>query len=87
MEMIGHQDVGKYLALTFALGLSKAFQEKPVIIIGEKRSTAVVSPLDNVMGISGNGDSWRSCHAASQMSDRFVRNLSPDYNVVKKKVL
>jgi hypothetical protein len=66
MEVIGHQDVGVNPAPTFDLGLSKAFQEKTVIIVGEKSSSAIVSALDNVMRISRNCDSRRPCHAVSQ---------------------
>ena len=33
---------------------------------GEKSSSPIVSALDNVMRMSGNCDSQRSCHAASQ---------------------
>src|SRR6266850_610334 len=34
--------------------------------VGEKSSSAIVSALDNVMRMSRNCDSRRSCHAASQ---------------------
>jgi len=66
MEMICHQNVCVNPAPTFDLRLSKTFQEETVVIVGEKSSRAIVSVLDNVMRISGNCDSRRPCHAASQ---------------------
>jgi hypothetical protein len=66
MEMICHQDVDVNPASTFDFGLSKTFQKETVIIVGEKSSSAIVSALDNVMRISRNCDSRRSCHAASR---------------------
>jgi hypothetical protein len=64
--MICHQHVGINPTPTFDLGLSETFQEETEIIVTEKSSSAIVSALDNVMRMSRNCDSRRSCHAASQ---------------------
>jgi hypothetical protein len=49
--------------MTLDLGLSKTLQEVAVIIVGKESRGAIVSALDKVMGISGNCDSRRPCHA------------------------
>jgi hypothetical protein len=66
MNMISHQDVRVNPAMAFHLGLSKAFQKETVIVITEKCRGAIVSALDDVMRISGNGDSRQSGHGASR---------------------
>jgi hypothetical protein len=60
MEMMCHQNVRVNPAPAFDLGLSKTFQEETVIVVDEKSHPAIVSALDYVVRISGNGDSRRA---------------------------
>jgi hypothetical protein len=85
MEMIGHQHVRVNPASAFYFGPAKTFQKEPVIIVGKESSSAIISALNNVMRISRNCDSRRSCHFGISVSADSWRSLSPHYFMVKEK--
>jgi hypothetical protein len=74
--MVCHQHVSVNPAPAFDLSVSKTFQEKAVIIIGEKNLSAVVSTLNDVMGICWNCDSRRPCHTVSRVNKLRLERIA-----------
>jgi hypothetical protein len=88
MEMIGHQHVRVNPASAFYFGPAKTFQKEPVIIVGKESSSAIISALNNVMRISRNCDSRRSCHSVSRCQQVIVRQpIAGLVHPSRKKVL
>ena len=63
--VVGHQTVGIHLQRERFSQLTQAVQIRRAILIGDKDDPTVVSPLNDMVWIVGDGDSASSRHPAA----------------------